>query len=466
MNSTGKIWLPTAALLLDAWAVLIGVWLAFVIRFSQPVTEYIPIITAMPPIEWYIMLAVIFAFLTLFSFLAGGLYRFPRQDSMLDELTSVIKYYMPAYTLMLAVLFFYRNASFSRLTMAILFLTSGGFLLIGRIFNRWLREKLYSLGVAVRRAAVVGDGDQAVPIVRHIMQHPEFGIEVVGSIGYEMIPVEGLKSLGVIENTGQTVSEYGLDTLIIAPAAGKKDVLPQLVRACYGVNVDFLYLPDIHPSNGRPKKVMDVAGIPLWTLKENPFNGWHGVVKRAADIVFSSFLILVASPLILIIAITVKIDSSGSVFYRQRRIGLDGCEFDCLKFRSMKIDAEAETGAVWAKPGDERVTRIGRMLRRWSMDELPQFWNVLKGDMSLVGPRPERPEFVSQFEKMINGYHERHRVRAGLTGWAQVNGLRGDTPIEERTKYDRFYVENWSMLFDLKIIMMTGLAIIKGENSY
>ena len=168
----------------------------------------------------------------------------------------------------------------------------------------------------------------------------------------------------------------------------------------------------------------------------------------------------------IIIAIAIKIDSPGPLLYKQRRVGLDGEEFNVLKFRSMRQDAESKTGAVWATAGDSRVTKVGKLLRRWSLDELPQFRNVIRGDMSLIGPRPERPEFVQQFEKRIDGYQERHRVKTGITGWAQVNKLRGDVPIEERTKFDRYYIENWSLLFDIKILVLTVKAVIVGENAY
>ncbi|MFN3821977.1 MAG: sugar transferase, partial [bacterium] len=168
----------------------------------------------------------------------------------------------------------------------------------------------------------------------------------------------------------------------------------------------------------------------------------------------------------LIIALLVKITSPGPIFYRQQRVGLDGKIFSCLKFRSMHADAEVQGKPGWTKPGDPRVTPLGKLLRRFSLDELPQLINVIKGEMSLVGPRPERPEWVEQFAHQWEDYHERHRVKVGITGWAQVNGLRGDSSIEERLRYDKFYVENWSLWFDIKILLLTILAVIKGENAY
>ncbi|NQU06629.1 MAG: undecaprenyl-phosphate glucose phosphotransferase [Calditrichaeota bacterium] len=471
MNIRPKIWLPVIVVMLDAGAVVLGAWLAYLFRFSGTVTTIFPTFESLPPILWYLRLSFVLAGLVILSFLVGGLYRFPRREGLFDELVSVFKLFLLAWILLLAVLFFYRGFTFSRLTMAFLAVSGGGFLGIVRIIGRWLREELYTLGMVVKRAAVVGGGEQADPIVRHLLEHPEFGLRIIGCItssdkSESSESVGELKELGSIQNAGQTVKDYRLDTLIITPTAKDTLIIPQLVRSCYGINVDFLYLPEISTTNGRPKRVIDVGGVPLWTLKENPFEGWMGVVKRTFDIIVSLALLILVAPVMIIIALTVKLNSKGPLLYRQRRIGRDGREFNCLKFRSMKVDAENETGPVWAIANDTRTTRVGRFLRRWSLDELPQLFNVITGEMSLVGPRPERPEFVHQFEKRIDGYHERHRVRAGLTGWAQVNGLRGDTPIEDRTIYDRYYVENWSLLFDLKIMLMTARAVIKGDNPH
>jgi len=458
--------MPVAAALIDSGAVVLGAWLAYAIRFSAPFTSCIPIVTGLPPAAWYVRLSLVFAGLTVLFLLAGGMYRFPRQDELFDELTATLKRYLLAFMLLLAALFFYRQVSFSRVTMTLLLLFSGVCLILVRTVGRALRQRLYRMGIAIRRAAVVGESGQAARIVTHLSDHPEFGLTVVGGISDSEAAPEGLKHLGHIAEAGQAVQDHRLDTLIVSPTSGDRDALPGLVRACYGVNVDFLYLPDIQPADGRPRRVVEVGRVPLWSLKEAPFEGWPGVVKRCFDIAVSSLLMLAALPVITVIALAVKLDSRGPLLYRQRRVGSGGIEFDCLKFRSMQVDAEADTGPVWAKQSDPRVTRVGGFIRRWSLDELPQLWNVLRGDMSLVGPRPERPEFVRQFERRIDGYQERHRVRAGITGWAQVNGLRGDTPIEARTSFDRYYVENWSLLFDLKILALTIKAVLKGENSY
>jgi exopolysaccharide biosynthesis polyprenyl glycosylphosphotransferase len=206
-----------------------------------------------------------------------------------------------------------------------------------------------------------------------------------------------------------------------------------------------------------------IGGIVLYGLKQTPLRGLWLMVKRTMDLLLSLIVLTVGFPLFLGIALAVKVSSRGPILYRQTRISLDGRTFQCLKFRSMQADAEARSGAIWATPDDPRVTPVGKWLRRTNLDELPQFWNVVKGEMSLVGPRPERPEFVSQFETAIPRYMMRHRVRCGITGWAQINGLRGQTPIDQRLLYDLYYVENWSIWLDIKILVATLWAT---DNAY
>jgi exopolysaccharide biosynthesis polyprenyl glycosylphosphotransferase len=201
-------------------------------------------------------------------------------------------------------------------------------------------------------------------------------------------------------------------------------------------------------------------------VRDVSLRGWNLRVKRAMDVVLSAALLILLSPILMLVAALVKITSPGPAFYIQERVGIDGRPFPCVKFRSMRTDAEADGVARMATPDDDRTTPIGRFLRRYSIDELPQLVNVLVGDMSLVGPRPERPYFVEQFSRLIPRYEKRHQEKAGVTGWAQVNGLRGQSSIQERTFYDLFYVEHWSPAFDLKILLKTVAAVIRGRNAY
>jgi exopolysaccharide biosynthesis polyprenyl glycosylphosphotransferase len=225
-------------------------------------------------------------------------------------------------------------------------------------------------------------------------------------------------------------------------------------------------VPDLLELMTSRVRIQELYGIPFIRIKGVPMTTWNLIVKRSFDVVVSGICLILASPVLASIALLIKLDSRGPIYYSQERVGLDGRPFRLLKFRTMRVDAESGTGPVWAKKDDPRKTRIGGFLRRFSLDELPQLLNVLRGEMSIVGPRPERQHFVDQFKKEIPKYLDRHRVKTGMTGWAQVNGLRGNAPIEERTKFDVYYVENWSLVFDLKIILKTVRAVIFGTDAY
>jgi len=206
--------------------------------------------------------------------------------------------------------------------------------------------------------------------------------------------------------------------------------------------------------------------LPTINLSDTRLEGWSRFVKRAFDLMVAISALLLLSPVMLLVALAIWIEDRGPIFYRQMRMGLDGKSFSILKFRSMRVAAEAETGAVWAAKNDPRRTRVGGVIRSWSLDELPQLWNVLIGDMSVIGPRPERPEFVEQFRAEFPHYMLRHKVRAGMTGWAQVHGWRGNTSIRMRIEHDLYYIENWSLLLDCKILFMTVFRGLRDENAY
>jgi exopolysaccharide biosynthesis polyprenyl glycosylphosphotransferase len=219
--------------------------------------------------------------------------------------------------------------------------------------------------------------------------------------------------------------------------------------------VEVRLVPDILQYAALNATLEDVDGTPVINLSQVPLEGWSSLVKRVVDIAIAGAALLVLLPLLPLVAAAIWLEDRGPIFYRQERMGLDGKSFLILKLRSMRVDAEATTGPVWATRNDPRRTRVGELLRRWSIDELPQLWNVLRGDMSIVGPRPERPTFVHEFKHKLPQYMIRHRVRAGITGWAQVHGWRGNTSIKKRLQYDLYYIENWSLGLDFKILWMT-----------
>jgi Undecaprenyl-phosphate glucose phosphotransferase len=240
----------------------------------------------------------------------------------------------------------------------------------------------------------------------------------------------------------------------------------ELIDATSRVMVDVKVVPDLLQVITLRARLEDLDGVPVINVNDAPLQGVNAAIKRLIDIGISSIALIVFAMPLAVVALLVRMTSRGPVFYRQERMGLDGKSFSIVKFRSMYDDAERESGPVWAVPGDPRVTPIGRFLRRSSVDELPQLWNVLRGDMSIVGPRPERPHFVEQFRHRFPQYMLRHKVKAGLTGWAQVNGWRGNTPLEKRIEYDLYYIENWSVRLDLKIMWLTLLRGFFHRHAY
>jgi Undecaprenyl-phosphate glucose phosphotransferase len=278
--------------------------------------------------------------------------------------------------------------------------------------------------------------------------------------------IEGLKVLDHYENIKEVIKDKKADHVFLALSWHEHAKVVEVLSAIGDEAVDIKVIPDVYEFMTLRGGVEDFDGIPILNLRNSPLYGWNMILKRGADIVFSSLAIVILSPLFILIPILLKLTSPGPVLYRQERMGIGGDTFEILKFRSMRVDAEDETGAVWAKADDPRRTIFGAFLRKTSLDELPQFFNVLKGDMSLVGPRPERPVFIQDFRKHIPRYMLRHKMKAGITGWAQVNGWRGNTDLEKRIEHDLYYIENWSLGFDIKILLLTVWKGLVNRNAY
>jgi exopolysaccharide biosynthesis polyprenyl glycosylphosphotransferase len=278
--------------------------------------------------------------------------------------------------------------------------------------------------------------------------------------------IPGLPRLGDFADLSRVAQERSIDLVVLTLPFRDLSLVAQATEDLASLNVDLQFVPDLLELRVSRMRLTEIGGIPFFAVREGALSGADRIVKRTFDLVCAGLGTLALLPVGLVIALLVKLGSRGPLFYRQLRIGRDGREFPMVKFRTMRQDAEARSGPVWTVEDDPRVTGLGRWLRRFSLDELPQLWNVLRGDMSLVGPRPERQVFVEQFSRELPRYFERHRVRSGLTGWAQVNGLRGNTSIAERTLYDLYYVENWTLGLDIKIILMTIHHVLRGENAY
>ena len=335
---------------------------------------------------------------------------------------------------------------------------------LGRLLYSRLIWSLQSRGVGSSRVLIVGTGETGRTILNAIGRLPGLGYEVVGMVsqhsrGEELeIPV-----LGTTDELTSLIATARIDEVIIAlPEASSSEILP-IISDCHRAKVATRVYPSVFQLITSDLSIGHLGGLPLLTVRDTVLRGWRLTLKRAMDVAGSAVGLVLISPVMLLVAVLIKLDSTGSAFYTQERMGLDEKPFHMVKFRSMREGAEDETGPVWAVKEDPRRTRLGAFIRRFSLDELPQFINVFLGEMSLVGPRPERPVFVEQFKQIIPRYVERHQEKAGMTGWAQVNGLRGDTSIVDRTKYDLYYIENWSILFDLKIIIKTFFTFFRDK---
>lgn len=339
-----------------------------------------------------------------------------------------------------------------------------------RSWRVWLRER----GVDNDNLLIIGLGKVARDITQRIKDRPDLGYNIVGVVSNKThgkaqgrANIAGISVIGVYEDIPHIIDEFAIDQVIIAVPDAQRGELVDLITLCQRGHVDIKVYPDMFAYMAGDLNVDELGGTPLITVRDIALRGWRLSLKRSLD-VFGSFVgLVVFSPLMLLTAVLIRLESPGPVFHVQERMGLDGHPFPMIKFRSMRQDAES-TGPGWTVEDDPRRTRTGKFIRRTNWDEMPQLINVLLGHMSLVGPRPERPVYVREFRENIPRYMERHREKAGMTGWAQVNGLRGDTSITERTAYDLWYVENWSLWLDIKIIIRTFLMIIlrQDKNAY
>ena len=337
----------------------------------------------------------------------------------------------------------------------------------GRVLQGQIRNRLRRAGWGRDRVLIVGTDSVGQMILQKIQSNPALGYEVVGMVttnGETDVPL-GAPLVGRAGDLAPLIDRYQVDEVIIAlPDATHQEILA-LISECERGKAIIKVYPDVFQIMASQVSIGDLGGLPLLTVRDVALRGWRRTTKRALDMVGAAVFLIVVSPFLMLMAILIKLDSPGPVFYAQERMGLDARSFKMLKFRSMRQDAETG-GPGWTVENDPRVTRLGRIIRRINVDELPQFINVLLGEMSLVGPRPERPVYVNQFRRSIPRYMDRHWEKAGMTGWAQVNGLRGDTSIVERTKYDLWYIENWSLLLDIKILLRTVFSVFRSPNAY
>jgi len=405
------------------------------------------------------------------AFQVQGLYRLRRGRSRVDDFFGVFVGSILAVVLGLGGTLYYqtyyttepqKDVGFyevSQYVWVIFLALNVGFAYASRELVREALERRWRAGIGLKRVLIAGAGDLGRVVADKVLEHRELGFKVVGFLddraGGDHIGYRGIPLLGTLPEADDIIRREGVDHLYVALPLEEHVKMLGLIEATNREGVDIHVVPDLLQFIALRARLENLDGVPIISLNDVPLRGFNSVLKRAIDVAISGAALACLAPFLALVAILIKRTSPGAVFYKQERMGLDGKAFNVYKFRSMYEDAEEETGPVWARDDDPRATPIGRLLRRTDIDELPQFWNVLRGDMSIVGPRPERPYFVEQFKHRIPQYMLRHKVKAGITGWAQVNGWRGNTSLEKRIEYDLYYIENWSVTLDLKIMWLT-----------
>lgn len=457
--------------LLDLLMLGSAAWLAGHLRDLTGWTWF----TAPTSSDDYPMIAALTIIFTLGSFLVSGVYTGRRGISRIDDAASIVVRVTVAGLAALAIssLFVGSDLNYSRRTVAIAWVLGITGTTAIHFIHTGMVASLRANGYGTDRLLVIGAGPTGALVLDKLQRSPQLGYELAGVVrhrpwrsGEEVSHMDGTPVLGMTTELREIVEAGDIDEIIVAMSGTGHDEILDVLMQIDDLPVAVRIYPDsFRLLTSDVLSIHDLNGLPTVQLRSIGLRPIDRKIKRALDIAVSSLVLIAFAPLMLIVALLIKLTSPGPVFFTQERVGQDGRRFYVLKFRTMGVDAEAESGPVFTTPDDIRPTRLGRILRRYSIDELPQFINVLYGEMSIVGPRPERPFFVEQFRREIPAYMARHHEKSGITGWAQVNGLRGDTSIEERTRYDLYYVENWSLMFDIRIMVKTLFHIFQRDSN-
>jgi Undecaprenyl-phosphate glucose phosphotransferase len=451
---------------------MIAFLLAYVLRFE---TGVIPVTKGYPPFSQYVHVLPFIGILVPLAYHMQGIYRLRRGRSRVDDFFAVFVgsilavclgigatlyvqvYYVPEWQKDKGIY------EISQLVWGMFLVLNVGLTYASRELVREALERRWKAGIGLKRVLIAGAGELGRIVADKVLEHRELGYKVVGFVddraGGDVLGYRGLPLLGTLSEASEILQRERIDQLYVALPLEEHVKMVSLVESANREIVDIKVVPDLVQVIALRARLEELDGIPIINIHDVPLKGINSVLKRSIDFLISGAALLFLAPLVGLIALLVRVTSNGPAFFQQERMGLDGKRFHAWKFRSMYDGAERETGPVWAREDDPRCTPVGKLLRRSSLDEIPQLWNVLRGDMSLVGPRPERPFFVEQFKHRIPQYMLRHKVKAGLTGWAQVNGWRGNTSLEKRIEYDLYYIENWSVSLDFKILWLT---LIKG----
>ncbi|MBL7661190.1 undecaprenyl-phosphate glucose phosphotransferase [bacterium] len=458
----------------DLFVVSLAWIFAYWLRF---LSGWIAIDKGIPPFVDYVKMLIFVWLIWAYVYRQFKLYQPTRGKRRIVEIFKLVRANLFAVLLLLAFTYLFREKSepFSRAVFVIFIGLSITLSIFSRMLIRTILRVLRSSGYNLRYALIVGSEALAQKVARSMLMHREYGIELLGCLDRnaeiegqypeQKRSARGFRVIGSYADLPKIISQGKVDLVLVALPLEDHAETETILSSLGDSIVDVKIVPDFHQFVQLGSEVEEFDGLPVVSVTSTPLSGINRVTKRMFDTILSLGLMAFFSPLFLLIALMVKFSSKGPIFYSQTRVGLDGQEFKIYKFRSMRIDAE-RTGAQFASKSDPRTTFIGRMLRKSNLDELPQLLNVFRGEMSLVGPRPERPEFIEEFRKRIPRYMLRHKVQAGMTGWAQVHGWRGNTSIDKRIEHDLFYIENWSLWLDLKILLLTLIRSFRDKNAY
>ncbi|HEV8342691.1 MAG TPA: undecaprenyl-phosphate glucose phosphotransferase [Candidatus Binatia bacterium] len=449
----------------DLFFVSLAWWLAYLVRFhTDLLTEPEPYVFRHYVAAW---LLIVVSWGVVFQLL--DLYRPRRISTYWVEAADIAKGSLVALLIFLGVIFLLRDIVVSRFVVIFFFILSVILLQLSHIIFREALRLLRRRGYNLRHTLVIGSAAQAKDLIEKLQWHRHLGLRIVGAYLTDASPAgEALADVKLLKEPAEAMElvRSGADQVFVTLPFGEVGRLREIREWLGDEPITLYFVPDLAEFVSLRGRIEEFEGLPIISLQDSPLYGWNSVIKRVVDLFLGSAALIFFCPLMGLIAIGIKLTSAGPILYRQERTGLDGRRFQMLKFRTMGEAAEKISGPVWATPDDPRVTALGRWLRRASLDELPQLINVIKGEMSLVGPRPERPPFVEQFRETLPKYLLRHKVKAGMTGWAQVHGWRGQTPLEKRLEYDLYYIENWSFWLDLKILARTLLRGFLHRNAY
>jgi len=438
--------------------ILSAAWvLSYFLRFNTLLIN-VPVVGVPPFLHYLEFLLPLWIIWALVSYKLK-LYHSRRTDYYLREYFDITKSLTFTLFVLIAVIYLFKRFDFSRLA----FIYFGGVSFLGlaglRFSIRKILRSLRESGYNRRFGLIVGAGELGQKVLENIELYPELGIQIIGFLTNHKKEVgkkiKDVPIIGVYEEIDKILDKQKVDISFIALPVREYSCFEDLIKKVHGHLSEIKVVPGSYEFLGLGGGMDALGHLPIVSLRSSPLYGWDSVFKRLFDLFLGAFILIGALPLMSMIGLLIKLTSEGPILYRQERIGMDGRPFQMLKFRTMRMDAEKESGPVWAEKDDPRRTEVGAFLRRTSLDELPQLFNVLKGEMSLVGPRPERPNFVEGFRDQISMYMLRHKIKAGMTGWAQVKGWRGNTSLEKRVEHDLYYIQNWSISFDLRILFMT-----------